>query len=491
MTIELRATDGGVVQISPEILQAFKAGFRGPVIGPDAPEYEETRKIWNAMIDRRPGLIVRCTGTADVVAAVRFARQHQFLVSVRGGGHNIAGLAVCEGGLMIDLSLMKGVWVDPKGNTARAQAGCTLGDVDRETQFHGLAAVMGFVSATGIAGLTVGGGFGYLTRKHGWTCDTLVSMEVVTPQGKVVRAAADENASLFWALRGGSGNFGIVTSFEYKLFPVGPEILGGAIAWRAEDAKEVLDFYREFTSKTPRDTTCVAVLRIAPPAPWLPKDMHGKPIVAVFVCHSGSIEEGEKIVAPLRAFGRPVADIITRRPYTQMQSLLDATQPKGRRYYWKSHYLPKVDPKAIDVLIDHATRLPSPHSAILLFQIQGAIGELPADHSPAGNRDASYVINIAASWENAADDTQCVRWSRACFEATRGFSTGGTYINFLTEEEGSERIEAAYGRPILEQLAELKKKYDPENMFRHTKNVSVECRTQAERIAERAMPQPM
>ncbi len=472
MTIELRAADGGAVQVSPEILQAFKSGFRGPVLGPDAAEYEETRKIWNAMIDRRPGLIVRCTGTTDVVAAVRFARQHQFLVSVRGGGHNIAGLAVCDGGLMIDLSLMRGVWVDTKGRTARAQAGCTLGDVDRETQLHGLAAVLGFVSATGIAGLTVGGGFGYLTRRHGWTCDNLVSMEVVTAQGQVVRVSADENADLFWALRGGSGNFGIVTSFEYKLYPVGPEILGGAIAWRAEDAKEVLAFYREFTAKTPRDTTCVAVLRIAPPAPWLPKEIHGKPIVAIFVCHSGSIEDGEKVVAPLRAFGRPVADIVTRRPYTQMQSLLDATQPKGRRYYWKSHYLSAIDPKAIDVVIDHATRLPSPHSAIIFFQLQGALGELPAAYSPAGNRDAAYVLNIAGSWENAADDALNLRWSRDAFEATRTFSTGGVYINFLTEEEGRERIEAAYGKPILERLAVLKKKFDPDNLFRHTKSIS-------------------
>jgi FAD/FMN-containing dehydrogenase len=472
MTIELRAADGGAVQVSPEILQAFKAGFRGPVLGPDAPEYEETRKIWNAMIDRRPGLIVRCTGTTDVVAAVKFARQHQFLLSVRGGGHNIAGLAVCDGGLMIDLSLMRGVWVDPKARTALAQAGCTLGDVDRETQLHGLAAVMGFVSATGIAGLTVGGGFGYLTRRHGWTCDNLVSMEVVTAEGKVVRAAADENPELFWALRGGSGNFGIVTSFEYTLFPVGPEILGGAVAWRAEDAKQVLEFYREFTATTPRETTCVAVLRIAPPAPWLPKEVHGKPIVAVFVCHSGSIEEGEKVLAPLRALGKPVADIVTRRPYTQMQSLLDATQPKGRRYYWKSHYLAGVDPKAIDVLIEHAGKLRSPHSAILVFQIQGALGEKSADHSPAGNRNAAYVLNIAASWENAAEDAANIGWSRDCFEATRTFSTGGVYINFLTEEEGRDRIEAAYGKAILDRLGGLKKRYDPDNLFRHTKAIS-------------------
>jgi hypothetical protein len=232
MTIELKAADGGVVQVSPEILQAFKAGFAGAVLGPDDAAYDETRTIWNAMIDRRPGLILRCSGTADIVQAVRFARQHQFLISVRGGGHNIAGLAVCDGGLMIDLSLMKGVWVDPVARTARAQPGCTLGNLDRETQLHGLAAVLGFVSATGIAGLTVGGGFGYLTRQYGWTCDNLVSMELVTADGALMRTSADENADLFWALRGGGGNFGIVTSFEYRLFPVGPEILGGAMAWR-------------------------------------------------------------------------------------------------------------------------------------------------------------------------------------------------------------------------------------------------------------------
>jgi len=471
MKIELTAADGGAVHVAPEIVQAFKTGFRGPVLAPDSPYYEETRKVWNAMIDRRPGLIVRCTGTQDVVSAVRFARQHRFLVSVRGGGHNISGLAVCDGGLMIDLSLMKGVWVDPKGHTARAQAGCTLGDVDRETQLHGLAAVLGFVSATGIAGLTTGGGFGYLTRQYGWTCDNLVSMEVVTADGKVRRAAADENADLFWALRGGSGNFGIVTSFEYKLYRVGPEILGGAIAWRAEDARQVLEFYREFSANAPRETTSVAVLRRAPPAPWLPKEMHGQPIVAIFVCHTGNIDDGEKIVAPLRALGRPVGDMITRRPYAQMQTLLDGANPNGRRYYWKSHYLAQIDPPAIDVAIEHAARLPSPHSAFIFFQLQGALGELPAGHCPMGNRDAAYVFNAASSWENAADDAQNVRWSRDAFEAMRAFSTGGTYVNFLTEEEGRERIEAAYGRETLGRLASLKMKFDPENMFRHTKNV--------------------
>ena len=471
MHTTLTGLDGGKVNVPAEAMQAFRAGFKGVVLTPEDAAYDESRRIWNAMIDRRPGLIARCTGTTDVVQAVRFVRQHKLLSSVRGGGHNIAGLAVCEGGIMIDLSALRGVWVDPAQRTARAQAGCTLGDVDRETQLHGLAAVLGFVSATGIAGLTVGGGFGYLTRSHGWTCDTLVSMEVVTADAKVLRASKDENPDLFWALRGGSGNFGIVTSFEYRLFPVGPEILGGAIAWRGEDAKRVLEAYRDFSAKAPRELTSVAVLRTAPPAPWLPKEVHGQPIVAVFVCHTGKVEDGEALLAPLRALGKPVADIVTRRPYAQMQAILDATQPKGRRYYWKSHYLARIGREMIDLAIEHAGRFESPHSAILLFQIEGALGELPADHSPAGNRDAAYVLNIAASWEKPEADEANMGWARKCFEATRSCSTGGTYVNFLTDEEGKDRIEAAYGRQALGKLAALKRRFDPDNLFRHTKGV--------------------
>ncbi|MDI1247055.1 MAG: FAD-binding oxidoreductase [Rhodoferax sp.] len=469
MAIALKAADGGVVQVSPEILQAFKANFAGAVVTSEDVAFDETRTIWDGLIDRRPSLIVRCSGTADIVQAVRFARQHQFLMSVRGSGHNIAGLAVCDGGLMIDLSLMRGVWVDPVARTARAQAGCTLGNLDRETQLHGLAAVLGFVSTTGVADLTVGGGFGYLTRQYGWTCDNLVSMELVTADGALVRAAADENADLFWALRG-SGHFGIVTSFEYRLFPVGPEILGGAMAWRAEDAKDVLDFYRQFTATAPRETTCVAVLRIAPPAPWLPKEIHGKPIIAIFVCHSGSIEAGEAAMAPLRKLGRAVADSVKRRPYTQMQSLLDATQPQGRRYDWKSHYLARIDAQAVDVLIAHAKQMCSPFSAIVLFHLQGALAELPAEHSPAGHRDAAYVLNITSAWESADDDAANLRWARDCFEAMQGFSTGGTDINFPTEEEGCQHTEATCGKPTLARLAALKQKYDPDHLFQATKS---------------------
>ena len=473
MTIQLEGLNGNTVDIAADALQSFKTAFKGQILSADDTAFDETRKVWNAMIDRRPGLIARCTGTADVVQAVRFARQHGLLNSVRGGGHNIAGLAVCERGLMIDLSLLRGVWVDPLRRVAQAQAGCTLGDVDRETQVHGLAAVLGFVSATGIAGLTVGGGFGYLTRSHGWTCDNLVSMEVVTAAGQVLRASENENADLFWGLRGGGGNFGIVTAFEYKLVPVGPEILGGAIAWRGEDAKQVLDAYREFSAQAPRELTSVAVLRMAPPAPWLPKEVHGQPIVALFVCHSGKVEDGEALLVPLRKLGRPLADTVMRRPYTQMQSLLDATQPKGRRYYWKSHYLAGIDDRMVELAAEHAGRIRSPHSAILLFQIQGALNERPAGYSPAGNRNAAYVLNIAGSWENAADDAANIAWARDCFEATRPCSTGGTYINFLTEEEGRDRIAAAYSPADLQKLAALKRKLDPDELFRHTKSVAL------------------
>ena len=467
----IRTLDEGKRAISPEAIQAFRAAFRGPILRTGDAGYEETRQIWNAMIDRRPALIVRCTGTADVVAAIAFVREFGLLSSVRGGGHNIAGLAVCEGGVMIDMSLMRGVWVDAAGHTARAQAGCTLGDVDRETQLHGLAAVLGFVSATGIAGLTTGGGFGYLTRRHGWTCDTVISMEVVMASGQVLRCSETENTELFWCLRGGSGNFGIVTSFEYKLFPVGPDVVGGAVAWPAEDADQVLRFYREFSATAPSQLTTVAVMRIAPPAPWLPKEIHGKPIIAIFACHSGNPVEGAAAVAPIKAFGKPVADILVKRPYVQMQSLLDATQPKGRRYYWKSEYLAALEPAALETAVMHAARIPSPFSALILFQVGGALNELPAGHSPAGNRDAAYVCNITSSWEGADQDAANIDWARTTWQAMKPFSTGGVYLNFLTEDEGVDRTRAAYGAEMFDRLAALKRKYDPQNLFRHTKGL--------------------
>jgi FAD/FMN-containing dehydrogenase len=453
------------------IIDSFRTRLRGPLMLAGEPGYDDGRAIWNAMIDRRPALIARCLGVADVISAVNFAREHGLTLSIKGGGHNIAGLAVCDDGIMLDMSLMRGVWVDPNARTARAQLGCLLGDVDRETQIHGLAAVLGFISMTGIAGLTLGGGFGYLTRRFGWSSDNVLSMDVVTADGRVERASERENSDLFWGLRGGGGNFGVVTSFEYKLHPVGPEVMAGGIAWSAEHAHDVIEMYRAFTEQAPPELTCVLALRKAPPAPWLAKSVHGQPIVAIFVCHTGAIKEGEKQVAPIKAFGSPVGDIVQPRSYVSQQSLLDGTQPKGRRYYWKSEYLPRLEPEMLAKAIEHAERIASPHSAILLFPVDGALNRLPEDHSAVGNRDAAFVLNIAASWENAKDDQTNIDWSRAAWREMRRFSTGGTYVNFLTEEESDERIRAAYGKNY-RGLVDVKTKWDPENLFRTNKNIA-------------------
>ncbi|MEO8295949.1 MAG: FAD-binding oxidoreductase [Gemmatimonadota bacterium] len=452
-------------------IDALKTQVRGSLLLPASPGYDDARSIWNGMIDRRPELIVRCVGVADIVAGVNFARQQGLALSIKSGGHNIAGLAVSDGGLMLDLSQMRGVWTDPAARVARVQPGALLGDVDRDTQLHGLAAVLGFVSATGAAGLTLGGGFGYLSRRFGWTSDNVLSMEVVTARGEIVRASERENSDLFWALRGGGGNFGVVTSFEHQLYPVGPEVMGGGIAWSAEKAAEVLEMFRTVSEDAPPEFSCVAVLRIAPPAPWIASEMHGKPIVALFVCHTGSIDEATKAVAPIKAFGKPAGDIIQRRPYVSQQSLLDATQPKGRRYYWKSEYLPKVEPDLLKSAMRHAAGIRSPHSAVILFPLGGKTRQQPPSHSPAGNRDAEFVLNITAAWDKPEDDSANIEWARSTWSDMRRFSTGGTYINFLTEDDGEDRIKAAYGTNH-ERLVDAKTKWDPDNLFRMNKNIA-------------------
>ncbi len=466
-----KTTEGRDIELDQNILDGLKTRLRGPVFAPGDAGYEESRTVWNAMIDRHPAFVVRCTGTADVIACVQFARDNDLLLCVKGGGHNIAGLATADGALMLDMSLMRSVWVDPTMKVAHAQAGCLLGDVDRETQVHGLAAVLGFVSLTGIAGLTLGGGFGYLTKRWGWTSDNVVGMDVVTADARLVRASTDENADLFWGLRGGGGNFGVVTGIDYALYPVGPEIVGGVVAWPASEAPRVLELYRTLAEKAPPELTLVALMRPAPPAPWLPKDMHGKPIVALLACHSGKPEDGEKAVAPIKTFGTPIGDILVRRPYAQMQSLLDATQPKGRRYYWKSEYLPGIEPALCEKAIEHAAAIRSPHSAVILFQLEGALNRVKEDHSPVGNRDARYVLNIAGAWEQPADDQANMDWARKAWKDMKSFSTGGTYINFLTEDEGPERMEAALGKG-LRRLAEVKAKWDPRNVFRTNRNIT-------------------
>lgn len=460
-------TDGREVELN---LDALKTRVRGPVCVSGDTGYEESRIVWNGMVDRQPAAIVRCLGTADVIECVRFAREQDLLLCIKGGGHNIAGLAVADGALMLDMSLMRGVWVDTARKIAHAQAGCVLGDVDRETQVHGLAAVLGFVSQTGIAGLTLGGGFGYLTRRWGWTSDNVVGMDLVTADGRLARASSDENADLFWGLRGGGGNFGVVTGIDYTIYPVGPEIVGGLVAWPASEAPRVLELYRTLAEQAPPELTLVTLMRPAPPAPWLPKDMHGKPIVAMLACYSGSPEEGEKVVAPIKSFGNPIGDVLVRRPYAQIQALLDATQPKGRRYYWKSEYLPRIEPALCEKAMEHAARIRSPHSAVILFQIGGALNRLGEDHSPVGNRDARYVLNLAGAWDRQEDDPANIAWAREAWADLKSFSTGGTYINFLTEEEGPERTQAALGGG-LRRLAEIKARWDPQNVFRTNRNI--------------------
>ena len=468
--MKAKTMEGREIDLEQETLNGLKMRLRGPMFTPGDVGYDESRTVWNGMIDKRPAVVVRCLGTADVITCVQFAREHELLLCLKGGGHNIAGLAAADGALMLDMSLMRGVWVDPQRKVARAQAGCLLGDVDRETQVHGLAAVLGFVSLTGIAGLTLGGRFGYLTNRWGWTADNVVGMDVVTADARLVHAGSDENAGLFWGLRGGGGNFGVVTGIDYVLHPVGPEVVGGVVAWPASAAPKVLELYRTLVEKAPPELTLTALMRPAPPAPWLPKDMHGKPIVALLACYSGKPEEGEKAVAPIKSFGNPIGDMLVRRPYTQMQSLLDATQPKGRRNYWKSEYLPRVEPSLCEKLIDHAAKIRSPHSSIGLMHIGGALNSLNDDHSPVGNRDAHYVLNLAGSWEQAGEDRANIEWAREAWHDIKSFSTGGTYINFLTEDEGPERTKAALGKG-LQRLAEVKARWDPENIFRTNRNI--------------------
>lgn len=468
--VRAKTPDGRDIDLTQEAIDGLRTRLRGSLLLSGDAGYDASRAVWNAMIDRRPALIARCLGTADVIAGVAFAREQGLLLCIKGGGHNIAGLAAADGALMLDMSPMRGVWVDAPGQVAHAQAGCLLGDVDRETQLHGLAAVLGFVSETGIAGLTLGGGFGYLTRRWGWTSDNVAGMDVVTADARLVRASAAENPDLFWGLRGGGGNFGVVTGIDYQLYAVGPEIVGGLVAWPAEAAPDVLALFRSLAEAAPPELTLALFMRPAPPAPWLPKAMHGQPIVAILACHSGTPEEGEKAVAPIKAFGQPIGDVLLRRPYAQLQGLLDATQPRGRRYYWKSEYLARIEPALCDRFIDHAARIPSPHSAAILFQIGGALNGVAEEHSPVGNRDARYVLNITSAWDEAIADDVNIAWARETWNDLRAFSTGGTYINFLTQDEGSERTAAALGRG-LERLAEVKAKWDPDNLFRTNRNI--------------------
>ncbi len=468
---QLKSTNGQRTNIAGAVDHEFQAQLRGDVLVPGDPGYDQARAIWNGMIDQSPGAIVRCRNTADVVAAVNLAREHDLLLSVRGGGHNVAGHALCDGGLMIDLSQMTGIHVDPQARTARVQPGVDLGDLDAETQLFGLAAPTGIVSKTGLAGLTLGGGFGYLTRKYGYTADNLLSAEVVTPDGRVLRAAEDENADLFWGIRGGGGNFGVVTSFEYELHPVGPTVLGGVALYPIERANALMRFYRDFAAGAPRELGSAFVIRLAPPAPFLPQSLHGKPICGLIICYAGDIEEGQRVLQPLRRFGEPLADKIGPKPFLGVQSMLDKGQPEGNQYYWKSEYLSQLRDEAIDTIITYGATMSSPLSRVIVMQLGGAARDIDETATAVGHRDAEFVLAINNGWRDPAQNDRQVQWTRDFWTAMQPFADVGAYVNFLSADEGQDRVRAAYGDEIYERLARVKAKYDPHNLLRRNQNI--------------------
>ena len=407
--------DGNASSISDEALEALAGSLRGSVCVPGDAGYEEARTLWNAMIDRRPGLVIRCLGASDVMQAVNFAREQRSLVAVRGGGHNIGGKAACDDGLMIDLSLMKSVRIDTDNKTAWVEPGATLGDLDREAQAFGLATPVGINTTTGVAGLTLGGGFGWITRKFGMSIDNLLAADVVTADGKRLRASASENTDLFWAIRGGGGNFGIVTAFQFQLHEVGPEVLSGLIIHPFADARELLDKYRDIADQAPDELTVWVVLRKAPPLPFLPEEWHGKEVFVFALCYVGDMEEGEKAVAGLRALGDPIVDVVSPHPFLGWQAAFDPLLTPGARNYWKSHDFTVLTDAAMEAIVDYAGRLPTEECEIFVAHVGGAMARVPSDATAYPNRDAHFIMNVHTRWQEASQDELCVGWARAFF----------------------------------------------------------------------------
>ena len=463
------ATDTATEEVTD--FERLAESFRGELLLPSSPGYDAARRIWNGAIDRHPGCIACCTGVADAVAAVRFARERDLLVAVRSGGHGVAGHAVCDGGLVIDLSPLKGVRVDPQARTARVQAGVLWGELDRETQLHGLATVGGIVTHTGIAGLTLGGGLGWLMRKYGATVDSLLSVDVVTADGNLVTASADENPDLFWCVRGGGGNFGIVTSFEYRLHELGPIVLAGPVFYSLEDGRAVLRFYREFADGAPDELTTIFELSMAQPLPFLPAEVHGKPIVMVGACYAGPPQEGLEVVRPLKEFGDPIADLLEPKPYLALQSMFDPFVPHGWHRYWKSVELPRLTDDAIDTLVEQASAQTSPKSYCIVFQLGGMLSRVGRDETAFTQRDAAYNVNINAVWTPEDPDAERhIQWARDYFAAMQPHARDRVYLNFLGDE-GPHRVRQAYGSATYDRLAELKATYDPDNFFRLNQNI--------------------
>jgi FAD/FMN-containing dehydrogenase len=451
-------------------IQELRESIQGEVVTPAAPGYDVARAVWNGMIDKRPALIVRCFGVADVIAAVQFARSQDIELAVRGGGHSLPGFSTSDGGIVVDLSPMKGIRVDPDAQRVVAQGGVTWRELDHETQAFGLAVTGGLVSSTGVAGFALGGGIGWLMRKHGLTCDNLAAVDLVTADGRLVHANERENPDLYWGLRGGGGNFGVVTSFEFRLHRVGPTILAGPIFFPGDQATQILRGYREYTASLPDEMTTLVNLTTAPPAPFLPADVHGKKVVAVVGVYAGSPDEGRKVAEPLRHLGTPITDLLGPMPYTMMQSLLDGLYAPGARNYFKAGYLGGLSDEAIDTLVRFQGSTISPSSEIHVHQLGGAVARVPDDATAFGQRGAPYLLNIVARWADPGTDAAQIAWARDLFAAAEPFSTGGTYVNFMSA--GDDRIVAAYGRDKYERLAGLKETWDPTNLFRLNQNIS-------------------
>jgi FAD/FMN-containing dehydrogenase len=460
---------GGTATVSDEALAALKGRVRGAVLTRGEDGYDTARTVWNAMIDRNPGAIVRCLGAADVRAAVDFARETGAVLAARGGGHNIAGSAVCDGGVMIDLSPMKSVRIDPVARVARVEPGATLGDFDREAQAFGLITPTGINSTTGVAGLTLGGGFGWISRKFGLSADNLLSADVVTADGALVHASDKDHSDLFWALKGGGGNFGIVTSFEFRLHQLGPQVISGLIVHPLSQARDLLRRYRDITATAPDELACWFVMRAAPPLPFLPKEVHGTGIIAFAACYAGPMEAAERPMKPLREMGKPIADVIGPHPYAGWQTALDPLLTPGARNYWKSHSFAALDDGLIDVLVEYAGKLPSAETELAFAQLGGAINRVAPQATAYPHRSAQYLINLHTRWRDPADDAKCIAWARSLFDAAAPFATGGTYVNFIPEDDTDGVRRAYLGNA--KRLQAIKAKYDPGNLFRVNQNI--------------------
>jgi hypothetical protein len=469
-TLNIKTTNGGKTSMDMTKIEAFQSSLQGDLLYPNNNGYEDARKVWNGMIDKKPALITRCKGTADVISAVNFARDNHLLFSLRGGGHNVAGGAVCDGGMVIDLSKMKSVQVDPAKRIARAEAGATLGDLDHETQAFGLAAPVGVVSATGVAGLTLHGGLGWLTRKYGMTVDNLLSVDIVTADGQLLKASKAENADLFWAVRGGGGNFGIVTSFEFRIHPVGPMVWLAVPMYAMDKAEDALRFFRDFMAQAPEELGAIAVFWNAPKEPPIPEKARGAPVIIFLACYTGPFEDGEEVIRPLREFDTPLADLSGPMRFLEVQKFLDADYPDGMFYYWKSLYLESLSDEVIHAISGHAAERPSPITSLDVWGLGGERSRIGPGETPLARRPP-FLLGIESNWEKSEHSEENVAWTRKVFKDMERFTRSGSYLNFPGfNEEGEDLLKGAYGSNY-ERLQTIKAKYDPHNLFQGNVNI--------------------